>query len=199
MLWVIIKPKATRSRFHAVDVTFDAEEPPKAEDARQATPKKGKYKRKIKKSERRNNCQDRSQSYLSASKDCITANQTIKKQYCPYQACGKLSHNFKRWYLVFGKKKEWISKEARETFRNNMKIPSLKKEVDKVRSGNTNEWRWEDESKAKVKVVGKALALQSYQKSFNNSLILDMTASVHVFHSKERFSNIKRLVRREGL
>ena len=40
-----------------------------------------------------------------------------------------------------------------------MKIPSFKEKVDKVRSGNTNKWLWEDGSEAKVKVVGKASAL----------------------------------------
>ena len=137
-LRVINKPKATRSAFNAVDVTFDGEEPPEAEDARQAAPKKGKQKKKTK-SERRNNRQDRSRSRSPASKDRTTANRTVKKHYGPCQACGGLSHSFKRCYLVLGREREWISEEARETFRNNMKVPSFKEEVDKVRSGNTNE------------------------------------------------------------
>ena len=39
---------------------FDGEEPPEAENAGQAAPTKGKQKKKTKKSERRNNRQDRS-------------------------------------------------------------------------------------------------------------------------------------------
>ena len=50
-----------------------------------------------------------------------------------------------------------------------------------------------------MKVVGKASALQSYQKSSDNCSLLDSAASVHVFHSKERFSNFKRPARRQGL
>ncbi len=40
-----------------------------------------------------------------------------------------------------------------------MKVPSFKKEVDKIRLENTNKWQLEDKSKAKLKVVGKPLAL----------------------------------------
>ena len=74
-----------------------------------------------------------------------------------------------------------------------MKIPSFKEEIDKVKSENTNKWRWEDGSEAKVKVVGKALALQSYQKSSNNCLLFDLAGSIQVFHSKKRFSNFKKV------
>ena len=50
-----------------------------------------------------------------------------------------------------------------------------------------------------MKVVGKALVLQTYQKSFNNCSLLDSAAFVYVFHSKERFSNFKKLARRQNL
>ena len=80
-----------------------------------------------------------------------------------------------------------------------MKVSSFKEEVDKIRSGNTDKWRWEDGSETKVKVVGKASALQNYQKSSNNCSLLDLAASVHVFHSKERFSNFKWPVKRQEL
>ena len=50
-----------------------------------------------------------------------------------------------------------------------------------------------------MKVVGKILALESYQKSFTNCFPLDLTAFIHVFHLKERFSNFKRSARRQKL
>ena len=118
---------------------FDGETFPKAEDFKQATTKQGKQKKKTKKPERRNYRQDRSRSRLSASKDRTTANRTVKKQYGPCQAYGGPSHTFKRCYFVFGREREWISEEAQKTFRNNIKVLSFKEEVDKVRSGNTNE------------------------------------------------------------
>ena len=50
-------------------------------------------------------------------------------------------------------------------------------------------------------MVGRASALQSYRdKRFTeNCSLLDSAASVHVFHSKERFSYMRRPTRRQGL
>lgn len=136
---------------------------------------------------------------MPASKDCTTANRTVEKQYNSYQVCDGPSHTFKRYYLVLNIEKEWISKEAQKTFRNNMKVPSFKEEIEKVRFGIINKWQWEDESEAKVKVISETLAFQSYQKSSDNCSLLNSAASIHVFHSKERFSNFKRPARRQEL
>lgn len=65
--------------FNAANVTFNGEEPPKVEDAGQAIAKKGKLKKKTKKSEKCNNCQDKSRSHLLITKDHTTANRTNKE------------------------------------------------------------------------------------------------------------------------
>ena len=137
----LTKPKPTRSAFTAA--TFDGEEPPEAEDAdvtfngeeppetEDADAEKGKQKKRSKKSERR---KKRSRSRSPAPED--RTNRSDRKQsYGPCQACGGPNHSFRRCYLVPGqdKDKDWISEKARETFRNNMKVASFKKEVDKRR------------------------------------------------------------------
>ena len=47
--------------------------------------------------------------------------------------------------------------------------------------------------------MGKASALQNYQKLFNNCSRFDLATSVHVFYSKKRFSNFKRPARKQRL
>lgn len=54
-------------------------------------------------------------------------------------------------------------------------------------------------NKAKVKVVSKTLALQSYQKLSNNYLLLDSAIFVYIFYLKKRFSNFGRPAKRQGL
>lgn len=50
-----------------------------------------------------------------------------------------------------------------------------------------------------MKVVSKILALESYQKSFDNCLLLESTTFLYVFYLKERFSNLKRFVKKQKL
>lgn len=80
-----------------------------------------------------------------------------------------------------------------------MKVLSFKEEINKIRSEKINKWQWKDGNKAKIKVVGKALALQSYKKLSNNCLLLNSAASIFVFVSKERFNNFKRSAKRQKL
>lgn len=51
-------------------------------------------------------------------------------------ALAKLAINFyissKNVIFSLIKKKEWISEKAQKTFKNNMKIPSFKKQIDKI-------------------------------------------------------------------
>ena len=94
MLHVINKPKSTYYAFNATDTTFDDEAFSKAEDSRQMTTKQEKQKKKIKKPESRNYRQNRNKSHLPASKNLITANQTVKKHYGPCQAYDRSLHIF---------------------------------------------------------------------------------------------------------
>ena len=50
-----------------------------------------------------------------------------------------------------------------------------------------------------MKVVGKASALQSYQKLSNNCSHFDSATFAYVFHSKERFNNFKTTARKQEL
>lgn len=50
-----------------------------------------------------------------------------------------------------------------------------------------------------MKVVGKTSALQSYQKLSNNCSLLILIAFIHIFHSKERFSNFERPAKKQKL
>ena len=50
-----------------------------------------------------------------------------------------------------------------------------------------------------MSVVGKVLAIQSYKNKRLSTTLLNSTASVHVFYSKDRFSNFKRPIKRQKL
>lgn len=50
-----------------------------------------------------------------------------------------------------------------------------------------------------MKIIGKALALQSYQKLSDNYSLLDSAAFVYIFDLKERFSNFKKWTKRQRL
>ena len=78
-LKIINKPKSTCSTFNAINIMFDGEAFPKAEDSKQVTAKQEKQKKKTKKPESRNYRQDRSRSRLTTSKNRITANRAVKK------------------------------------------------------------------------------------------------------------------------
>ena len=139
---MVNKPKATRSAFPA---TFDGEEPPdaapEAEDAgeatQEATAKKGRKKR-AGRAEKRNKRQQRNRSRSPAAQDRPTDNRSDRKRWGPCQACGGMSRTFKRCYLVLGRERDWITEEARETFRNNMKVPTFKAEVNKTKAADRN-------------------------------------------------------------
>lgn len=50
-----------------------------------------------------------------------------------------------------------------------------------------------------MRIVGKTLAIQSYKNKRLSTTLLDSAASVHVFNSKDRFSNFRRLARGQKL
>ena len=134
------KPKATRSAFTAA--TFDGEEPPQDENATEGQDSIIGKKKSKKSKERRNTRKDRSRSRSPAPEDHTAAKSDKRDKTLgtfPCTACGGTTHSFMRCYLVQGKDKDWISEEARETFRNNMKAASFKEEVDKVRRRKRDE------------------------------------------------------------
>ena len=96
-----------------------------------------------------------------------------------------------------------------ETFDNNMKVPSFWKKVTDFRATLTNAdaltaWRCKDGSSKKGRVVGRVLSLSEF-KTFSTQetnpeySLFDSAASVHVFHTKERFSNLRTFSRDKGL
>ena len=54
-------------------------------------------------------------------------------------ACGGLTHNFSRCFLVLGKdkNKDWLSQEARDTFADHMKDATFGKKVEDYQKGLT--------------------------------------------------------------
>ena len=83
-----------------------------------------------------------------------------------------------------------------------MKVATFKQEVEKERLRQASAaivWRWGDESKTNVRIVSKTLAIQSYKNERLSTTLLDSAASVHVFNSKDRFSNFRRPARRQKL
>lgn len=122
-LRVIKKPKTTRSAFNATGVTFDGEAFPEAKDSRQVTAKQGNKRRKPK------NRKDG----ITAKIEVGAVRLSAKTALLPIGLSTVRPLPSVWWTFTY------LHEEARETFRNNMKVPSFKEEVDKVRSGNTNE------------------------------------------------------------
>ena len=207
--------KASNIKDTAVTATADSREPKLA-----YTNLKNKIKNKRRKNNRKghnnntitsqNQSQPRSQS--QENKSCLLLSETrlhpwraIKAekrdriQVCkPCSACGGTSHSFTRCYLVQGQDKDWISNKNREAFRSNMKVATFKRRVDDFRASQKTfeNWRCEDRSIVKEKIIGRALALLCWDvdshTSDNNYSLLNSAASVYVFHKINKVTNFKR-------
>ncbi|MCJ1264691.1 hypothetical protein MMC22_004565 [Lobaria immixta] len=123
MLRVINKPKATRSAF--ATATFNGEVAPEAEDTTVT-------KQKPNKRRGRN---------AANTNDAATPGQSNPKRIdnkdesYPCSACGETTHAFKNCFLVYGKERDWIPEESRETFAENMKNLLFRKRVEDQQKG----------------------------------------------------------------
>ena len=141
------KPKATRSAFTAQDATLNGEEAPDASvtsDSAETTAGAAKQsKRSTKRKQRKSRNPQRGRRTDSTEEDSNQssnrsrspkANRTKSdRKRDPCDACGGTSHAFSECYLVLGQERDWLSDEAREAFKNNMKAANFKKRVDDYR------------------------------------------------------------------
>ncbi|MCJ1349688.1 hypothetical protein MMC31_007929, partial [Peltigera leucophlebia] len=78
----------------------------------------------------------RSQSRKFEDQSCSSKSKDRKnpdKYTDPCKACGGTKHGFSSCFLVKGDDKDWLLKENRKTFDENMKIPQFKKTLDEFR------------------------------------------------------------------
>ena len=90
------------------------------------------------------------------------AEKRDKKQVCePFSACDSTTHSFTKCYLVKGQDKDWIPEKNWETFRNNMKVATVKKRVDDFRTWQKSfeDWRCTNGSIVKEKIIGRVSVL----------------------------------------
>ncbi|MCJ1265319.1 hypothetical protein MMC22_005195 [Lobaria immixta] len=126
------RPRATCSAFNVTEATFNEEEASDDADTAAAAegqnseeegPKKPKRTRRNQ-NQSQSQRQDRSRSRSPTDEDRPTRpNRSDKDKLC--QACGGCYHSFRKCYLVRDEDEGWIIEEARETFRNNMKVASF--------------------------------------------------------------------------
>ena len=141
------KPRATRSAFAVEAAILDEKEA--AETDSKAPKKKKKRKRKTQISANKRQKSDKvthsnePQAAIATSTPLFRPSQTQKKEHGsrePCTACGSLRHNFSRCFLVRrqDKNKDWLPKEAWDTFANHMKEETFKKRVKNYRKNVTD-------------------------------------------------------------
>lgn len=157
LLKPIGKPKTTQSAFAAQGVTLNGEEAPDASEALDASeapdasatpdtteagviapekPKLSSNKNRQKSNNRgRRTKSTEEDSNPSTNRSCSPKSNQAKtdRNRDPCAACSGTSHTFSRCYLVLGQEQDWLTDEAREVFKNNMKAASFKKRVDDYR------------------------------------------------------------------
>ena len=133
----VSKPKTTRSAFTTQEASLVEEADEPATESTKTTEKSSKKKRGNGK--RKRSTEDFAQG---SSTNVSAATTTTSSSVAPYpqkqnktdkcNACGGTGHKFSRCYLVRETPdKDWVD---REVFDNNMKVPSFRKRVEKVRS-----------------------------------------------------------------
>lgn len=145
-LRVANKPRTTRSAFPTQAVTLNGEEAPdtsvtpESTEATAETPKQPKRSTKRKQRKSQNNQRGRrTDSNEESSNQSTNRSRSPKsrtandRSHDPCVACGGTSHTFSRCYLVLGQERDWLTDEARDAFKNNMKAASFKKRVDDYR------------------------------------------------------------------
>ena len=167
----------------------------------------------------RNNNTSQLQTYFQYNKSRSTilktrshprrANQMEKRD--EKQACKSCSpyrdvcHSLTRCYLVLVQDNEWISEDNREILRGNIEVLSFKKKVDDFRASqkSVEDWWCKDGSSSQDKKMGRVLALLDWDihsyNSENNYSLLYFATSVHVFHYKNMFTNLRKDIRGQGL
>lgn len=56
--------------------------------------------------------------------------------------------------------RKWLDKQkSLKKFKNSIKIPSFKKEIDKIKYKKLDKWQWKSENETNVKLVNRTLAL----------------------------------------
>lgn len=138
------KPKATQSAFATQGPTLNGEEAPDASvtpESAEATAKttaeaakqpKQLTKRKQRKGQnqqrRRTDSNEESSNQPSSNRSRFPKSRTTNnRKHDPCTACGGTSHTFSRCYLVLGLERDWLTDEAQDAFKNNMKAASFKK------------------------------------------------------------------------
>ncbi|MCJ1263195.1 hypothetical protein MMC22_003065 [Lobaria immixta] len=143
------KPKATRLAFAAQatqGATLNGEEAPDAlatpESAKTAAeaakqPKQPNKRKQRKGQNPQRGCRTKStrkepsqQPNRSRSPKANQAKSDQNRDRGPCAACGGTTHTFSRCFLVLGQERDWLTDEARDTFKNNIKAASFKKWVD---------------------------------------------------------------------
>ena len=211
------KPKTTRSAFTTQQATLGEDAEPAAAEANKPSEKPNEKSSKKKGSGKRKRSNENSSINVAAatsssgpqsSSSSSTNPQKQSKLKC--NACGGMGHKFTRCFLVRGEEKDWVDREISDS---NMKVPSFRKRVEDVRSatkvfdeankGANVERRREDGSSKRRRIVGRVSSLSEFETSSRETNTeyspLDSAASVHVFHTQQRFANFRRSSRDEGL